>query len=197
MVIIQPGLGIDITPPSTGFFSILAKSVTSPFSVRSYTCGTSSFLEMMQGNFINMPYYIGSGNCLQLYNPSNSTVDVEWKMITDSPATALFSVSMVVWFLLLLSSYLLILGGMTYGSRVIRRLWRNKNEVVPLPITVPKDEENNTQIVHPTYNQLPPPPKINVISPPPTYNDPSAPTMMYISSFNKDSQMINQGHSPI
>lgn len=185
MVVLQPGFGYDITPPATGFFSIVAKSVdtSGPFSIRSYTCGTSTFVDMLLGNYMNVPYYVGSGNCLQLYNPSNSSVEVNWKVTTDSPATALVSVSLVIWFLLLFFSYLLILGGMVYGTTILRRIYREK------PLSNSNQMKEEIINIHQSSS-----PKIDISPQDTDHNQPSAPTMMYLSSFNKDVQISNQGH---
>jgi hypothetical protein len=172
MVMIEPGFGHDITPPSTGFFTISASSIN-PFSVRSYTCGTDSFYEMLRGTNMNVPYYLGSGNCVQLYNPTVNNVSIDYIMTTDSPATTLVAVSISLWFILLFLSYIFFLLSMIYGTRIVKRIYRKykgedkkEKEVI---------EKENTSIT--IENHIP--------SQPPTYQ-PSAPTMMYLSSFDKN-----------
>lgn len=121
MVAIDPRVGHDITPPGTGFYTISAYG--QPFSLRSFPCGTDMFNTLMSGTYANIPYYVGTGDCVQLYNPNNMTIDIGYTVRTDSPATTFFSVSVSLWVLLLIFSYVTMLFVMFGGTRYMKNNW--------------------------------------------------------------------------
>lgn len=127
MVIIDPYVGYDITPSSTGFFSIMATGT--PFSLRSYLCGTDVFQTLSTGTYINIPYYLPYGECIQLYNQGNVTTNVDYTVSTNSPATTLLAISISVWILLLLFSYITILFCAAGGTRCITSNWSRWKEI--------------------------------------------------------------------
>lgn len=130
MVVIDPNTGYDITPSTTGFFSVIAQSQL-PFNLRSYSCGTNIFNDILRGTYANMPYYVSSGECIQLYNPSNISSSVDWSISTNSPATTLVVVSLVLWFMLLGITYFGILGGALVVTNCVRdKIVHRKIEMV-------------------------------------------------------------------
>lgn len=126
MVILDQGTGFDITPSTTGFYSIQASG--GPFSLRSYICGTDMFSTISTGSYINIPYYLSYGDCIQLYNGGNTSTDVSYSISNNSPATTLVSVSISIWFLLLLFSYLVLLFISYKGTVYIVDRWKKEPE---------------------------------------------------------------------
>lgn len=170
MVTIEPYVGHDITPPTTGFYNIYTLS-TIPYSIRSYPCGTNIFSTISTGTYTSIPYYIGSGECLQLYNPNNTTVNVDYSIGSNGPATTLLTASLVIWFLLLFFSYIVLLIIGYKGTRYI------VNKLFSIPPKKSNDDNNHGKSTHapigenvPSYRPLPPLPDYNPTAPPYQHN---------------------------
>lgn len=101
---LQSGSLLDITPRFMGLLNLITYIIgnNGTYEIRGYTCGTNTYQLIANSTYTNIGMLLFPGYCVNIFNPQNRDINMNYEWRFDSSMNVLLLVSLFLYILFLI-----------------------------------------------------------------------------------------------